>query len=244
MSEKLYADAASALAVIEGDCDGLILACNEALWAYEPFVDSPGDESQVTLALDEGAYVLIAGTTEVEPLSLDIEIIGEELSANETCVDQDLGSATGPAAGSGTGPTTFLWTAPSTATYALSTATSFADIDVFRPGCATQSPELIGGSSPTGPVPNPPGAFHALDLVAGQTIAIAVGNVGQDFELDITQNGTPGGTCCSPRHGAGCNVPAIEASVCANDAYCCDTRWDFNCSGAAKFAYDANCIGD
>lgn len=228
------------IAVIEGDCDGLILGCNEALWA---FGGGGGDFSTVFLALDEGDDVLIVATTEMEPFFVTVEVTGNELTPDESCIDEDLGSVTGPAAGTGADPTIFSWTAPATATYTFSTPSGPDEINIFRPGCASLSPRLIDGSSLTGPVPNPPSAFHALDLVAGQAIAIEVGNVGQPFELDITQNGTPGGTCCSPRHGAGCNVPAIEASVCANDAYCCDTRWDFNCSGAAKFAYDANCIG-
>ncbi|MCX4243568.1 hypothetical protein [Paraliomyxa miuraensis] len=41
----------------------------------------------------------------------------------------------------------------------------------------------------------------------------------------------PGGTgdCCAPNGSPGCDDAAIEACVCGQDAYCCDTEWDGVC---------------
>jgi len=229
----------SAIAVIQSDCNGTVLACNEVPFGF----GAGGEPSEVTVALEDGEEVLVAATAP-DGAQIDVVIEGEELSPDETCIDQDIGSVTGLAAASGTGPTIFLWTAPSTGTYSFWTQSGPNAIDIFRPGCATLSPVLIAGGSLTGPVPGPPSAFHALELVTGQTIALEIGDTGADFELNIELNATAGGTCCSPRYSAGCDVPGIEASVCANDSFCCNTRWDFNCSGMAKFAFDANCIED
>ncbi|MCK4627028.1 MAG: hypothetical protein KAV00_17075, partial [Phycisphaerae bacterium] len=38
-----------------------------------------------------------------------------------------------------------------------------------------------------------------------------------------------GHNCCETGHGAGCSNPDIEACVCAEDRYCCQTEWDENC---------------
>lgn len=38
------------------------------------------------------------------------------------------------------------------------------------------------------------------------------------------------GDCCDA-HAAGCSDPTIEACVCAEDAYCCETEWDGICIG-------------
>ena len=35
--------------------------------------------------------------------------------------------------------------------------------------------------------------------------------------------------CCTPKATPGCPVPDIEACVCAEDPYCCDTEWDETC---------------
>lgn len=40
-------------------------------------------------------------------------------------------------------------------------------------------------------------------------------------------------TCCSPQGTPGCDDPTCEASVCANDPFCCSTMWDGLCSNAA-----------
>ena len=37
--------------------------------------------------------------------------------------------------------------------------------------------------------------------------------------------------CCTVQGTPGCTDPAIEACVCANDAYCCSTQWDSTCVG-------------
>jgi hypothetical protein len=40
--------------------------------------------------------------------------------------------------------------------------------------------------------------------------------------------------CCGDAHGPGCNDPAIQACVCAIDAYCCTTWWDRQCAAHVK----------
>jgi hypothetical protein len=43
--------------------------------------------------------------------------------------------------------------------------------------------------------------------------------------------------CFSTGHGAGCNDPVCEATICALDSYCCNTDWDNICvNGDANFS--------
>ena len=42
------------------------------------------------------------------------------------------------------------------------------------------------------------------------------------------------GTCCMSQNGPGCSNDAIEACVCAQDAYCCETQWDSQCVGEVE----------
>jgi hypothetical protein len=52
--------------------------------------------------------------------------------------------------------------------------------------------------------------------------------------------GPPGsGDCCISHSYAGCQDPSCEASVCADDPYCCDVMWDQYCADLA--AMDPNC---
>ena len=47
------------------------------------------------------------------------------------------------------------------------------------------------------------------------------------------------GNCCTPHDAPGCDVPEIEACVCAEeDGYCCNNPWDQECVG-----HVANCAG-
>ncbi|MHC5111177.1 MAG: pullulanase X25 domain-containing protein [Planctomycetota bacterium] len=45
-------------------------------------------------------------------------------------------------------------------------------------------------------------------------------------DCDITP---PPYNCCETGHGTGCNDPDIEACVCAEDPFCCDSEWDDIC---------------
>ena len=52
----------------------------------------------------------------------------------------------------------------------------------------------------------------------------------------------PGGSCCIDNSGApGCDVPEIEACVCAIDGFCCDTEWDGICVDQAVADCNADC---
>lgn len=50
-----------------------------------------------------------------------------------------------------------------------------------------------------------------------------------------------GGDCCAAHATNGCDDAACEASVCAGDAFCCNTTWDATCANAALA--NANCLG-
>jgi hypothetical protein len=41
---------------------------------------------------------------------------------------------------------------------------------------------------------------------------------------------SPTTDCCAGHATAGCDDPALEACVCAVDAYCCNTQWDTQCA--------------
>jgi len=74
-----------------------------------------------------------------------------------------------------------------------------------------------------------------------------------------TDTGTTGGVdlgnCCAPEGIAGCEVPDVEACVCAVDPFCCEEEWDNACAvavnendcGECVFApqpFDCSCIGE
>ena len=42
------------------------------------------------------------------------------------------------------------------------------------------------------------------------------------------------GDCCRPHDNGACDDAACCASVCAQDAYCCNTQWDSVCAGVAR----------
>lgn len=48
------------------------------------------------------------------------------------------------------------------------------------------------------------------------------------------------GDCCTT-HAAGCSAASIEACVCNQDAYCCDTAWDSLCVGEVETFGCATC---
>jgi hypothetical protein len=59
------------------------------------------------------------------------------------------------------------------------------------------------------------------------------------------------GNCCETGHGSGCENTGIEACVCAQDSYCCDTVWDTLCTNEVESfgcgvcdAYNADVDGD
>jgi hypothetical protein len=39
------------------------------------------------------------------------------------------------------------------------------------------------------------------------------------------------GSCCDPQAGPGCPDPEVQACVCAQDPFCCEDTWDFQCTG-------------
>ncbi|MCW5899623.1 MAG: T9SS type A sorting domain-containing protein [Flavobacteriales bacterium] len=41
------------------------------------------------------------------------------------------------------------------------------------------------------------------------------------------------GPCCTANGTPGCEDPACQAVICANDPFCCNTQWDGICAGAA-----------
>jgi hypothetical protein len=51
------------------------------------------------------------------------------------------------------------------------------------------------------------------------------------------------GNCCSAHAGTGCTAPAVEACVCGEDGYCCDTDWDDVCAGEVDSFGCAACGG-
>ncbi len=49
--------------------------------------------------------------------------------------------------------------------------------------------------------------------------------------------------CCIANGTPGCDDPACEATVCAADAFCCDTSWDSICAGEAEDLCGDLCSG-
>ena len=55
-----------------------------------------------------------------------------------------------------------------------------------------------------------------------------------------TPTPTPGGDCCSPHPGTGCDVSACQACVCGGDPTCCNMVWDATCVAEAS----SDCLSD
>ena len=55
--------------------------------------------------------------------------------------------------------------------------------------------------------------------------------------------GGGGGDCCAPNGTAGCEDAGCEATVCAADAFCCDSEWDQICADEAADMCGAMCGG-
>ena len=51
---------------------------------------------------------------------------------------------------------------------------------------------------------------------------------------------TPGGDCCSPHGGTGCDVASCQACVCGSDSTCCNMIWDATCVAEAS----SDCLAD
>jgi hypothetical protein len=49
------------------------------------------------------------------------------------------------------------------------------------------------------------------------------------------------GDCCADNGTPGCNIPACQAIVCANDPFCCDNNWDALCADQAANVPECNC---
>lgn len=71
------------------------------------------------------------------------------------------------------------------------------------------------------------GIADECDIAAGTSADCNFNGVPD--ECDLTGGGLDHG-CCEPAAGPGCADPAIEACVCAIDAYCCEVSWNEECA--------------
>lgn len=60
----------------------------------------------------------------------------------------------------------------------------------------------------------------------------------------VTVVGPSDTTCCVGHGTPGCDTPAVEACVCAQDPYCCDTAWDSQCASEVEIFGCGSCVGD
>jgi len=56
-----------------------------------------------------------------------------------------------------------------------------------------------------------------------------------------TPTPTPGGDCCSPHAGPGCDESGCQACVCAEDPLCCSQPWDASCAHVTLGACETSC---
>lgn len=66
-----------------------------------------------------------------------------------------------------------------------------------------------------------------------------------DSGPDPDDSGEPSGqACCGAGSEPGCNDPEVEACVCAEIEYCCDTAWEEVCASAVDALGCGHCGGD
>lgn len=163
-----------------------------------------------------------------------------------SCVDFDLGSATGQVAtgtnvGAGNDTTVsctaaggeehvFSWTTPSSGTWIFDTAGSNYDtaLSVRFPDCTGSELACTGYLGDTT-------SQIKLDLVDGQPVVITLDGFGAasgNYVLNI--NPPPGiGFCCAANGSPGCGSAPCEATVCAADPSCCSNDWTAACAAIA-----------
>jgi hypothetical protein len=95
------------------------------------------------------------------------------------------------------------------------------------------------------PMPPPPaddsggGTFDPLDdggTDAGGSTSLS------DDDGAASSGGGMASSCCAAGAGVGCSDPAVEACVCGQDPFCCDTQWDDVCAESADLC-GGNCGG-
>ena len=183
----------------------------------------------------------------------DDELCAHPVDAPLPCADIDLGFAL-PATAMGTtdmmGDDTapvctmanspdvaFEWTAPMTGSFSVSTAGSSLDTILYAffecGGDQIACNDDAGGT---------PSAELLLDLELGQTVIVVVDgfNAVGDFMLTIDAI-VFDGNCCEEHGEPGCELPEIEACVCALDNFCCIVEWDDICAENAVEDCDATC---
>ncbi len=91
---------------------------------------------------------------------------------------------------------------------------------------------------------NANGVRDDLDIAAGTVDDCNSSGIPDPCEIEAIHD------CCQTGHGAGCSNPAIEACVCAADAFCCSTYWDRTCMeevtllGCGACAMVSDCNGN
>ena len=168
------------------------------------------------------------------------------------CVEEDLGSAVGPALALGdtmgedeefaiecagamnAAPDhTMLWVAPSAGVWRFSTEGSGYDTALAAyAGCDADS--ALACDDDGGDLP-PTSSVLTLDLAAGDPVVVVVsgfsGSVGQwTLAIEAVELGGP---CCAPHDGPGCDDLDCADSVCAADETCCQGDWSDNCANIA-----------
>ncbi len=81
--------------------------------------------------------------------------------------------------------------------------------------------------------------FCAISLLL---FALALPARAQTETPTPTPKPTPGGDCCAPHGGPGCDNDTCQACVCGSDSFCCDIEWDGDCADSAESPDD--CAGD
>lgn len=80
-----------------------------------------------------------------------------------------------------------------------------------------------------------------VDIAEGQCGGCDPGP-GSTTRGDTGTDTGPGEVCCDPLRTPGCaEDPGVEACVCAEDPFCCETAWDAQCVGAAEASCGVTC---
>lgn len=102
------------------------------------------------------------------------------------------------------------------------------------------APADSNGDPAPPPAEDEGGTFDPLD--DGGMDAAGSTSFGDDGGAATSDGGGLPGDCCSASIGAGCSDPAVEACVCGQDSFCCDSQWDEICAQIAG-GCGGNCAG-
>jgi len=213
--DLLGSDYDTALMVLDGDCDGAQLACND---------DFADVQSAVLVNLVQGQTIVIV-VDGYGGASGDFVLSISTAEATDCCEASVFG---------GCGDTTCQ--------DAVCAVSDGCCSDVWSNGCATGiAPVVCESCAPAGSCCFAQAEADCIDAECSATVCAIDDTCCStqwtqacaDMAVSMCLACTPGGDCCEAHIEPGCSVEDCETQVCAIDSFCCMDQWYDYCADYA-----------